>query len=47
MQEWQKWVSENKQTSKENPKLSEAEQQKQNAIDEVEKILSRKKDDNS
>ena len=47
MQEWQKWVSDNKQTSKDNPKISEAEQQKQNAINEVEKILSRKKNDNS
>ena len=41
--EWKKFLAENNKPSKENPKVSEVEQQQKNAIDEVEKILSRKR----
>ena len=43
MEEWKKFLSEYNKPSKENPKISEVEQQQKNAIDEVEKILSKKR----
>ena len=48
MGEWKKWVKDNNKPSKKSPDVTEAESARQNAIDEVEKILSRRKpNDNS
>ena len=47
LNDWKKWVKQNNKPSKKDNEVTEAEQQKKNAIDEVEKILSRKKNDNS
>ena len=45
LNDWKKWVKQNNQPSKKDNEVTEAEMQKKNAIDEVEKILSRKKKD--
>ena len=46
MVEWKKWVKKNNNPSKENPGITEEDAARSNAIDEVEKILSRKRDSN-
>ena len=46
MVEWKKWVKKNNNPSKENPGITEEDAARSNAIYEVEKILSRKRDSN-
>ena len=47
MNEWKEWVKDNSQKSKEDPQVTEAEQARRNAIDEVEKMYAKKSDDDS
>lgn len=44
MVEWKKWVRDSRQTSKEKQKQSEAESAHRDAMDEVERLLARKKE---
>jgi hypothetical protein len=46
MSEWKRWVKENNRPSKKSPSMTEAEEAKINAVNEVEKILSKKRDPN-
>ena len=47
MGEWKKWVKANKGKSKKDEGVTEAEEARRNAVDEVEKILSRKNSDDA
>lgn len=44
MADWKRWVKENNKKSKKDPGVTEADEAHRNAIDEVEKILLRKKE---
>ena len=44
MVEWKKWVRDNRSSPKNQPAINEAEEARRNAVDEVERLLTRKRD---